>query len=119
MPQDTRLRVRNGDECRSPPQSPIPQPVAASKRCRVLTASYGGKKTLLVLARAGGELHYTALTVLDGFEHSMLDNYRARRTRRGGEPRRVRVSRMPRSPRPGSCARGRRKRRVLEGAGAG
>ncbi len=56
-------------------RSPNPQPVAAAKRCRVMAASYGGKKTLLVLARADGEVRYTALTVLDGFEHSMLDNY--------------------------------------------
>jgi hypothetical protein len=55
--------------------SPVPQPVAASARCRVLSASYGGKKTLLVRARAGAEVRYTALTVLEGFEGSMLENY--------------------------------------------
>ena len=54
---------------------PVPQPVAASARCRVLSASYGGKKTLLVRARAGAEVRYTALTVLEGFEGSMLENY--------------------------------------------
>jgi hypothetical protein len=54
---------------------PIPQAIAGSARCRVLSASYGGRKTLLVRARAGSELHYTALTVLDGFERSMLDNF--------------------------------------------
>jgi hypothetical protein len=55
--------------------SPVPQPVAVSGRCRVLSASYGGKKTLLVRARAGVELRYTALTVLEGFEGSMLESY--------------------------------------------
>lgn len=43
--------------------------------CRVLAASYGGKKTLLVRARTSDEIRYTALTVLDGFESSMLANY--------------------------------------------
>jgi len=55
--------------------SPAPQPIAPGKRCRVLTASYGGRKTLLVRAHAEDEVHYTALTVLDGFERSMLDSY--------------------------------------------
>ena len=41
----------------------------------MLTASYGGKKTLLVRTKAGAETHYTALTVLEGFEGSMLDNF--------------------------------------------
>ena len=52
-----------------------PEPVAASRRCRVLAASYGGKKTLLVRAHTDGELRYTALTVLEGFERSMLERY--------------------------------------------
>jgi hypothetical protein len=43
--------------------------------CRVLTASYGGKKTLLVRTTAGPNVHYTALTVLEGFEGSMLNNF--------------------------------------------
>lgn len=46
-----------------------------AQRCRVLAASYGGKKTLLVRATANNEVHYTALTVLDGFETSMLEGY--------------------------------------------
>jgi hypothetical protein len=54
---------------------PAPEQVAAAKRCRIMSASYGGKKTILVLARKGGEARYTALTVLDGFERSMLDNF--------------------------------------------
>ncbi|MEQ1669915.1 MAG: hypothetical protein ABL893_03565 [Hyphomicrobium sp.] len=43
--------------------------------CRVLAASYGGRKTLLVRASVDGETRYTALTVLDGFEKSMFDTY--------------------------------------------
>ena len=43
--------------------------------CRVLTASYGGKKTLLVRANINGETRYTALSVLDGFEKSMFETY--------------------------------------------
>ena len=46
-----------------------------AQTCRVLTASYGGKKTLLVRAIANGETRLTALTVLDGFEKSMFDIY--------------------------------------------
>jgi hypothetical protein len=55
-----------------------PKGVSAPKAtgaCRVLAASYGGKKTLLVRTQAGTETHYTALTVLEGFEGSMLDNF--------------------------------------------
>ena len=55
--------------------SPAPEAVAGTARCRVLSASYGGQKTLLVRASANGEVRYTALTVLDGFERSMLDNF--------------------------------------------
>ena len=58
---------------------PDPRAVAAEATnaapCRVLTASYGGKKTLLVRANVAGETRYTALTVLDGFEKSMFDIY--------------------------------------------
>jgi hypothetical protein len=41
----------------------------------VLTASYGGKKVLLVRSEGAAEMRYTVLTVLEGFEKSMLDNY--------------------------------------------
>ncbi len=47
----------------------------ASGACRLLSASYGGKKTLLVRTNKGGEVQLTLLTVLDGFEKSMLDTY--------------------------------------------
>jgi hypothetical protein len=56
-------------------------PSAASKvttsggNCRVTTASYGGKKILLVRSTAAAEVRFTVLTVLEGFEKSMLDSY--------------------------------------------
>ena len=50
-------------------------PAADATRCRVFSASYGGAKTLLVRATDGAEERYTALTVLDGFEDSMLAGY--------------------------------------------
>jgi hypothetical protein len=48
---------------------------AAGSPCRVLSASYGGTKTLLVRSQAGEETRFTALTVLEGFEGSMFDTY--------------------------------------------
>jgi hypothetical protein len=56
-------------------------PAAASKvpgeggGCPVTTASYGGKKILLVRSAADADVRFTVLTVLDGFEKSMLDSY--------------------------------------------
>ncbi len=50
-------------------------PTSPPGSCRVLAASYGGKKTLLVRTAMAGETLYTALTVLDGFEKSMFDIY--------------------------------------------
>ena len=43
--------------------------------CRVTAASYGGTKTLLVQSESSGVLQLTALTVLDGFEKSMVDSF--------------------------------------------
>jgi hypothetical protein len=48
---------------------------ATDGRCRIMAASYGGTKTLLVRAHVQDEIRYTALTVLDGFESSMLQGY--------------------------------------------
>lgn len=50
---------------------PAPRPV----RCRIQTASFGGRKALLIRAVADGEARYTALQVLDGFERSMADSF--------------------------------------------
>lgn len=48
---------------------------APASPCKVLTASYGGTKTLLIRSHAGTETQYTALTIVDGFEKSMFDAY--------------------------------------------
>lgn len=46
-----------------------------SPACSVTTASYGGKKSVLIKAAVNGEQRYTVLTVLDGFEKSMTDTF--------------------------------------------
>jgi len=46
-----------------------------ARGCSILSASYGGKKALLVQSGSAPELRYTVLTVLDGFEKSMLESY--------------------------------------------
>lgn len=43
--------------------------------CQVLTASYGGRKTLLIRSRSGEQVQYTALTIMDGFEKPMFEAY--------------------------------------------
>jgi Mannosyl-glycoprotein endo-beta-N-acetylglucosaminidase len=58
-----------------PEPSPTPKVATSAGHCRVLTASYGGKKILLVRSKASAEMRFTVLTVLEGFERSMLDNY--------------------------------------------
>ena len=57
------------------PQAEIQNSRSVDGACKVLTASYGGTKTLLVRAAINGETRYTALTVLDGFEKTMFDTY--------------------------------------------
>lgn len=52
-----------------------PRPSSTKAHCKILTASYGGNKTLLVRAASDTETHLTALTVLDGFEGSMFNTY--------------------------------------------
>lgn len=51
------------------------QKPSPTRDCRIVSASYGGRKTLLVQAGTAGAVQLTALTVLDGFEDSMLANY--------------------------------------------
>jgi hypothetical protein len=53
----------------------VPQTPRSGAACHVLTASYGGKKTLLLRDASGKDTRYTALTVLDGFEKSMVDTF--------------------------------------------
>ena len=57
------------------PSDKIAATAATPGSCRVRTATYGGKKALLVRSEASSEVRYTVLTVLEGFEKSMLDNY--------------------------------------------
>ena len=57
------------------PAVPQPAPSGPSGPCRVLTASYGGKKTLLVRSARNGGIELTALSVVEGFEQSMLNTY--------------------------------------------
>lgn len=53
---------------------PVPKQAEPST-CRVLMASFGGKKTMLIRARTDDAIEYTALRVLDGFEQSMTESY--------------------------------------------
>ena len=48
---------------------------AQPSSCKVLTASYGGHKTLLIRSRSGAEVQFTALTIIDGFERPMFEAY--------------------------------------------
>jgi hypothetical protein len=48
---------------------------ASPSPCKVLTASYGGRKTLLIRTHSGAEIQYTALTIMDGFEKPMYEAY--------------------------------------------
>ena len=52
--------------------------------CRVFTAGYGGTKNILIRHRAGNELHYTALQVLDGREAGLAAAF-IRSHAQGGE----------------------------------
>ncbi len=54
------------------PPSPT---VATGGPCRVLSASYGGSKTVLIRAERAGETHFTALTVPEGSEGAMIEAY--------------------------------------------
>lgn len=55
--------------------APKPRALARGSDCRILAASFGGHKTLLIQSSTDGLLHLTALTVLDGFEQSMFESY--------------------------------------------
>jgi hypothetical protein len=48
------------------------------------SARYGGETTVLVKTPEGGDVHYVALSVLDGFEDSMTMTFLASRAQ-GGE----------------------------------
>jgi len=59
----------------APRTGTAPKVAASGGTCPVNTASYGGKKILLVRSAADADVRFTVLTVLDGFEKSMLDSY--------------------------------------------
>jgi len=52
-------------------------------RCLVETARYGGETTVLVKSPDGGDIHFIALSVIDGFEDSMTANFLASRAEGG------------------------------------
>ena len=52
-------------------------------RCQISKASYGGRKTLLIRAVKQSNVHYTALSVLDGFEESMANQFMKTHARGG------------------------------------
>ena len=72
-PKPARHAPRQAALAASPP--PQPATPSAGGSCRVLTASYGGKKTLLVRTVQNGGTELTALSVIDGFEQSMFATY--------------------------------------------
>lgn len=67
---DSAVSMRLG----APPPLPEP-PAAAPPACRVMSATYGGTRTLLVETHVGGETRYTALGVFAGFEQSMGERF--------------------------------------------
>ena len=56
---------------RTPRSAAPPQPAERPSPCKVFTASYGGKKNVLIRRRVGDEMHYTALQVMDGQEQGL------------------------------------------------
>lgn len=67
-----RLASRPAPAARKQAPAPV---LAAPHLCRVLMASYGGRKALLIRHHQDGVTQYTALRVLDGFERSMADSF--------------------------------------------
>jgi hypothetical protein len=53
-------------------------------RCVVETATFGGATTVLVKTPVGADVHYIALSVIDGFEAPMTQSFLAARPG-GGE----------------------------------
>jgi hypothetical protein len=77
-PEQKRVAFAYATAMSSALAKPSPKVAAATAEaggCRVRTASYGGKKVLLVRSGTQAEVRYTVLTVLEGFEKSMLANY--------------------------------------------
>lgn len=58
---------------------------AEPPNCSIGMASYGGTKTVLIGSSVSGRQHFTLLTVLAGFERSMVENFISARAP-GGAP---------------------------------
>jgi hypothetical protein len=58
-----------------PKARPETKASADAATCNVASASYGGKKVFLVRSSETAPVRYTVLTVLEGFEKSMLQSY--------------------------------------------
>ena len=72
------IQARAADIVPPPPTPAVrtaPRRASEPALCRVLMASYGGTKTMLIRHVAGDAVEYTALRVLDGFERSMTESY--------------------------------------------
>ena len=50
-------------------------PVASGTKCRVLTASYGGQKAVIIRAQADGAVNFTVLEVNEGTEQRETEAY--------------------------------------------
>jgi hypothetical protein len=83
MPWLPTFKITPTPEAPSRLGGPLPAELGAAARaaqsapaaCKVLSASYGGTRTLLIRSHSSGETQYTALTIIDGFEKSMFDAY--------------------------------------------
>ena len=53
----------------------VPAPAMRPTACTVQTASYGGKKNVLIRVLQGGEMKYTALQVVDGQEETLAQSF--------------------------------------------
>ena len=62
-----------GGQLAARPQAPAALPKGA--KCKVLTASYGGQKAILIQAPGEGGVHFTVLDVNDGNEKREADAY--------------------------------------------
>lgn len=63
-----------GGPARAAVATPKPSSAPAAS-CKLLAASYGGRKTMLIAEQAHGATHYHIVTVLDGFERSMTEGF--------------------------------------------
>ena len=53
----------------------LPPAIAASGKCRVWTASYGGQKAVIIRAQSDGAVNFTVLDVNEGAERREADAY--------------------------------------------